>query len=106
MSEPKMIYDNIAAKLVTDIDDIAYGKMMSSPAITFNKKVFAFYYKEKMVFKLGKEFDFTPYTISDYELLNPFKNKPPLAGWYVIDAQYSEKWEELALLAYDKLKNS
>lgn len=106
MEEPKILYDRIATKLVTDFEDINFGKMMSSPAITVNKKVFAFYYKENMVFKLGKEFDLKPYDITDYELLNPFKNKPPLAGWYVIADEYAEKWENLALLAYEKLRNS
>ena len=38
--------------------NIQAGKMMSSEAITYRGKVFAFFStKQKMVFKLGKDYD-------------------------------------------------
>ncbi|MEM9364232.1 MAG: hypothetical protein AAGA43_16440 [Bacteroidota bacterium] len=77
---------------------VTEGKMMSSPAILFNKKVFAFFSrKNKMVFKLGTTLPLN----SDVELFefNPFKNKGPLTGWYEVDYSDYASWEELAELA-------
>ncbi|MEM9078505.1 MAG: hypothetical protein AAGC43_15795 [Bacteroidota bacterium] len=77
---------------------VTEGKMMSSPAIHFNKKVFAFFSKKnKMVFKLGT----TLTSISGAELVefNPFKNKGPLTGWYEADYVDHAIWEELTEMA-------
>nr|WP_299343280.1 hypothetical protein [Allomuricauda sp.] len=82
------------------------GKMMSSPAIHYNNKVFAFFSrKKKMVFKLGKGF---PLDSLDVELVefNPFKNKGPLPGWYELGFEHHESWEKLTKLALDETKKS
>ena len=63
--------------------------MMSSEAITYNDKVFAFFsYKKKMVFKPGTEFE------PDQEgfeicVFNPFKNRSPLNSWF--EVPFTEK---------------
>lgn len=83
---------------------VSEGKMMSSPAIHYQAKVFAFFSrKNKMVFKLGKtflvdEFDFK------IEEFNPFKNKGPLAGWYEVGYKHHDKWEGLTHLALKTIK--
>ena len=69
----KEITDNLSYKF----ENVAPGKMMSSPGITYKKKVFSFFYKDKMVFRLGNTFNFSEVGIENYELLNPFRNKPP-----------------------------
>ena len=79
------------------------GKMMSSDAITYKNKVFAFFSRnKKMVFKLGKGFDPESLEI-DIQIFNPFKNRGPLNGWY--EVSYSDKthWQPLANQALDLL---
>ena len=91
-------FDEIRQKLCLQFAEVTEGKMMSSPAIHFNGKVFAFLSKKnKMVFKLGKNTT----APSGVELLefNPFKNKGPLTGWYEVDYSHCTSWEELTRLA-------
>ena len=69
--------------------------MMSSEAITYKSKVFAFFSrKQKMVFKLGKDFDPNTYDI-DISIFNPFKNRKPLYGWFEVSYDDKEQWEVL-----------
>ena len=69
--------------------EVKSGKMMSSEAITYKEKVFAFFSRKKtMVFKLGK--DFNPNEIADeIQVFNPFKKRGPLNGWY--EEPYAKK---------------
>ena len=91
-------FDEIRQKLCLQFAQVTEGKMMSSPAIHFNGKVFAFFSKKnKMVFKLGKN-AVAPSGIELVEF-NPFKNKGPLTGWYEVDYVHHTSWEELARLA-------
>jgi len=86
--------------------EVTEGKMMSSPAIHYKNKVFAFFSrKHKMVFKLGKGY---PLEEQDFGLseFNPFKTKKPLAGWYEVDFEYHEKWEKLAHKALELIKSN
>lgn len=98
-------FDEIRQKLCLEFIEVSEGKMMSSPAIHYNKKVFAFLSKtNKMVFKLGKNAPL----VADIELVefNPFKNKGPLTGWYEVDYAYHSSWEELAELALNLARKS
>lgn len=104
MTQIQKVYEEIADSLVNEQKGTAYGKMMSSPAILYKKKVFTFYYNNSMVFKFGKDFDIISTGVMQYELLNPFRNKPAMAGWYVIGHNDADKWQDLAELAYQKIK--
>ncbi|MEM7486371.1 MAG: hypothetical protein AAF348_14280 [Bacteroidota bacterium] len=82
------------------------GKMMSSPAIHYNNKVFAFFSRNhKMVFRLGKHFRVGQINVELKEF-NPFKNKGPLSGWYEADFTEKEAWEELTELALSLAKEN
>ena len=79
--------------------------MMSSEAITYNTKVFAFFSKKKkMVFKLGKEFDPDLFGI-DIAVFNPFKNRAPLNGWFEIPFTAKEQWIPFTQKALTFLKS-
>jgi len=83
---------------------VTEGKMMSSPAIHFNSKVFAFFSrKNKMVFRLGKNY---PEGLIDVELVefSPFKTKKPLSGWYEVHFDDHKQWERLAAQALELIK--
>ncbi|WP_165586790.1 hypothetical protein [Neotamlana sedimentorum] len=81
------------------------GKMMSSEAITYMGKVFAFFSrKKKMVFKLGKDFDPDSFGI-EIAVFNPFKNRTPLNGWFEVPFTEKEQWEPLTKKALTLLKS-
>ncbi len=92
-------FDSIADKFTVLNDDVERGKMMSSPGLKCNGKVFAFHCKDGMGFRLGQGFDPVAFGLENPKLLNPFKTKGPLKGWYIVDEDQIEKWERLAKLA-------
>ena len=106
MEKEEMRFRAICEKLSSAHAGVAPGKMMASSAICYEKKVFAFYYKQEMIFKLGKDFDPTTANIQQFTFLNPFKNKPPMTAWFCIKAEEEEKWETLAILALEKAKTA
>nr|WP_299386053.1 hypothetical protein [Allomuricauda sp.] len=97
---------DIRAGLCLKEADVTEGKMMSSPAIHYRKKVFAFFSKQdKMVFKLGSDYPIKELDLKCSEF-NPFKNKGPLKGWFEVDHQYRDSWEKLARIALEKIKQA
>lgn len=84
---------------------VSEGPMMSSPGLKFKNKVFAFYYNDEMVFRLGKGYHIEQHGISEFTHLSPFKNKPPMAGWFCIDEKYSQVWETLAYEALEVMRS-
>jgi hypothetical protein len=77
---------------------------MSSPGIRYRHKVIAFFYHEAMVFKLGRAFDPETFGLHEYQLLSPFKTKPPLRDWFEVSAIHVDRWEELARLALQRMR--
>lgn len=75
--------------------------MMHSPAIKYGNRVAAFYHKGSMVFRLGKSIDIKKYGVSEFTYLSPFKTKPPLKAWYIINADQADLWHDLTELALD-----
>ncbi len=101
MEKEKALFDKIAGKLTAEHSGVVPGKMMSSPGIRYKNKVFAFYNKKEMTFRLGKDFRSGDFKIERYSLLSPFKTKPPLAGWFQILYSERRKWEPLARCALE-----
>lgn len=105
MTQAEEMSHFITEKLSAELEHVEPGKMMSSPGITYKTKVFAFYYKDQMVFRLGKGFDPKTVGVEEYSFLSPFKNKPPLSGWFEIPVKYDKKYKELAKIAYGMMKD-
>lgn len=102
--EAKTHFEQIRAEFLKKDRAITEGKMMSSEAIHYQGKVFAFFStKGKMVFKLGKDFDVS---VSDVPLqvFSPFKTKKPLSGWYQLDYDYKDAWYEFTEKALQLIK--
>lgn len=96
MKTPEELFETIVEEFSTTNQEVLPGKMMSSPALQYKGKVFAFFWKEQMTFKLGKERDLeAEFGIAEYDFLSPFKNKPPMKGWYVVSSQYADQWPTL-----------
>lgn len=92
------IYDQLVEEY-TQKEGVTIGKMMSAPALQYRGKVFAFFHKGAMTFKLGKQFDPEAFGLREWSYLSPFKNKPPMRGWLVVQAQEKDQWPYLTELA-------
>lgn len=101
MDKEEILFSKIAEKLSKENRYVTPGKMMSSPGIRYKNKVFAFYHKNEMIFRLGKEFQPRKFRLKTYRLLSPFKSKPPLSGWFQIPYTEKGKWEKLARQALE-----
>ena len=104
MNTPEQQFSAIAEQLATESQEITTAKMMSSPGIRYRNKVIAFFYHEAMVFKLGRAFDAERFGLHEYQLLSPYKTKPPLRDWFEISATHSDRWEELTRLALQRMR--
>lgn len=105
MSKTEEQFKAIANEMCV-IPEVSEGTMMSSKGIQYRGKNFAFIYREKMAFRLGRDFDPPSEGIHKFELLNPFINKPPLKDWFVIDETSSDKWLLLAQIAYQTMSGT
>ncbi|MCG8309193.1 MAG: hypothetical protein MI975_17505 [Cytophagales bacterium] len=97
------LFNSIAEGFSSD-PDVHLGKMMSAPGLKFKDKVFAFFNKDAMGFRLGPNFDPEKMGIKNAKLLSPFKKKPPLKGWFIIDMYESDTWKILAEMALEFTK--
>ena len=98
MSHPD--YAAIVTSLLATELGVYEGRMMSSPALKFGDKVFAFYSaKFGMGFRLGRDFDFSSLPTDEWSLLSPFKTKPPMRDWVVIPDLQSQTWLEVTRTA-------
>ena len=84
--------------------DVHLGKMMSVPGLKFKSKVFAFLHKNSMGFRLGPNFNSEEMGISSAKPLSPFKKKPPLKGWFIIERYESDTWGLLSEIALEFTK--
>jgi len=105
MNKEETLFNEIRDKLCAEFNQVHPGQMMREEAMQFEGKVFAFYTKTQMVFKLGRNFDPGSEGIVNHRPLSPFKNKPPLSGWFVITNDDSDKWELLSRIALQNMKN-
>ena len=96
MNQPYEVFNAISSRLSSKYPDVTIGKMMSSPGLKFRNKVFAFYHNESMGFRLGPNFDPQKFGLKNFKPLSPFKKKPPLKGWYIIDSSESDTWDLLS----------
>jgi len=106
VNDEEQRFSAIVERLTQEHNDITPGKMMSSPGIQYQGKVFAFFYNNKMVFKLGRDFQPETLGIHEYSLLAPFKTKPPMVDWFEIPATEQQRWEELARYALQHLQGN
>jgi hypothetical protein len=101
MKSTEAQFMNLVRKYSSSHPDVILGKMMSSPGLKYRDKVFAFFHKGEMGFRLGPEFDPVKFGVLNAKPLSPFKTKPPLKGWYLVAAEESNSWDILAEMAMD-----
>ena len=89
----------ICLDLCQSEDGVCEGKMMSSAGLKYNNKVFAFYHKGEMGFRMGPQFNPEQFGLKFVKPLSPFKTKPPLKGWYMVEAIEKNLWKDLSAMA-------
>lgn len=89
-------FQKIYSEFPEKYDGVTQGNMMRADALKVNGKVFCFFYEENMCFKLGKNANPERSELADAWLLSPFKNKPPMKGWFVVPFSDAEIWVQLA----------
>jgi len=103
MDAKEKYFHKITEKLSKEYRLVKTGKMMSAPGISYKKKFFAFYYKNEIILKLGKDFVSKDYEIKKWKYLNPFKKKAPMKNWYQLPYSEKKNWEKLSILAMNFL---
>ncbi len=104
MQKEEKLYLKIGNALISKNSNITHGHMMTSPGLKYKNKVFAFFHNNAITFKLGKEFDPQKNGIKRWDYLSPFKNKPPMKAWFELPYSEKDKWEAMAFLALEKIK--
>lgn len=104
------LWRKLADELVATEEGVERGRMMSSDAVKFGGKVFAFYTTRGrfagLGVRLGREVDVFSLKLTDWEYLAPFKSKPPMMDWILIGAKDRARWPEMARFALDMMRAS
>jgi len=103
MDAPEKKYYQILKLLSKSEKKVGLGKMMSAPGIVYENRVFAFYWREQMGLRAGREFDPSTLKIKKWENLNPYKNKPPMVDWFILPFEESAHWGKLAKVALKRM---
>ena len=97
------VWRELADRLVGTIDGVEHGRMMSSDAVTWGGKVFAFHTPRGrfigMGFRIGRDNDPGDLGVAEWEHLAPVKSRPPMWDWVLVPPSQSAHWEALARLA-------
>ena len=104
-TESENRFFEIANILSGEDKKITIGSMMSSPGIKYKNKVIAFYHKDEMVFRVGKEADLVKLGIPKPKFLRPFKSKPPMTGWICVGFSERSKWDTISRFALSVMKS-
>jgi hypothetical protein len=104
------LWRKLADDLLAREAGVARGRMMSSDAVTFGGKVFAFYTTRGrfagLGVRLGREVDVFSLKLTEWEYLAPFKSKPPMMDWVLIGRKDGARWPEMARLALDIMRGA
>ena len=97
------LFNEIRDRYILRNEHVQAGKMMSSEAITYKDKVFAFLSRKKrMIFKLGSDFNPDEFGM-EINMFSPFTSKKPMKGWYEVPYTEKEQWEPLTEKAFNMI---
>ena len=104
MNQEEELFHKITENLSKKYRLVKTGKMMSAPGISYKKKFFAFYYKNEITLRLGKDFVPKDHGIKKWKYLNPFKKKAPMKNWFQLPYSEKKNWKKLAVVAMETIK--
>ncbi len=98
MSTPRAAYDNIVSEM-TAASPSKSSKMFSMPCLKNELgKVYAGFYQEGMVFKLGAPEHAEALALAGAHLFDPGMGRP-MKEWVVVPADHARRWLALAQAA-------
>jgi hypothetical protein len=100
MSLQETEYLSIGNKLEAEQSQL-FGK----PCFKINKKAFVCFFQDSMVFKLEGISHTDALDLKDSKLFDPSGKNRPMKAWVQVSFEHKEKWESLAKLALDFVKN-
>ncbi len=83
--------------------NVTTGRMMSSPGVAYEGKIFAFFHRGEMGFKAGREFDPASLGLRRWRYLSPYKTKPPMKDWFILTHKEVGFWKKLAVVALRRM---
>jgi hypothetical protein len=95
----KQTYDKIGAELELS-HQTTMGQMFGKPCLKANNKAFATFFKDEMVFKIGREE--ANQLIEKYpgaQLWDPSGKKRPMKDWLQVPNEFHIDWKDLAIQA-------
>ncbi len=103
----KELYNDIGQELSNQFDSTA-GQMFGKPCLkTTENKAFAAFFKEEMVFKLGKEeITFLKDKYPNSTNWDPSGKKRPMKDWLQVPTDFKDDWEMLAIQALNYVEEN
>ncbi|MCD9020286.1 hypothetical protein [Cohnella silvisoli] len=100
MSQNEQKFNEIAEHLNLT-DNVDKGNMFGAKCLKLNKKAFAMFHQDEMIFKLPADA-----SLMGLEGVRPFEPMPgrPMNGWIQVPYRYSEQWEDLSVKALNHLR--
>lgn len=103
-------WKRLAEDLVAHEEGVERGRMMSSDAVKFGGKVFAFYTArgrfQGLGVRVGRDLDVFSLKLAEWEYLAPFTSKPPMMDWILIGAKDRVRWPEMARLGLSLMRSA
>ena len=101
---PLATFNRVIHQLEQRYSHLARGQMLSSPAIEYKGRAFAFCQQDKMIIKYLDREVLIGIGIRATQDYRPFTKQVSLSQWCEVPFYYHADWTELAEMALDALK--
>lgn len=101
---PLALFLSIMHNLEKRHTHLAYGSMLSAPALEYKGRAFAVCCHDRMIVKLHDPEVFSDRGIHAATEYHPFNNGVVLKSWRQVHFYYQSDWPDLAELALDALR--
>lgn len=99
------VWQALSDRMATEINRVERGKMMSAEALTFGGKVFTFFSTKGggtgLGCRLGRDYPFDQLGLREIRHLAPFKTKPPMRDWILVDFADADRWADMAKISLE-----
>ena len=95
-TDPRAEYDALVAEM-TAAAPVTSGKMMGMPCLKNDVgKMFAGFFQDAMVFKLGAPEHAIALALAGARLFDPSEMGRPMKEWVVVPVDHASRWQEFA----------
>lgn len=99
------IFNQVISHLQERHKHLAIGKMLSSPAIEYKGRAFAFCCRDNMIIKYGDTEQLMVLGIRATQEYKPFSNMMSFSQWREVPYYYRDDWMSLAEMALTALQD-